>query len=1121
MCDVPASTCTEWASHCKATHASAHWREQRQYKKAGGSNAGGSGGASSSSSRGGGSASVGDYRQNLARFSRLSCDQLLKSIEQVYPVEHAEPAGFAPSLKLRPYQKQSLAFMVHVEQNGYPGHDNSNATECTDGSYSASSSAASSAASSSSVGGGKMAVASGPVVHSLPNADPTLRAGWLCDEVGMGKTAICASLILANPSTTPPVSDARFARLTDPYDPAVHPIPLKLTLIIVNNTLVRQWADEMKKFAPSLKVHVFYSDAGQKRAALSELREADALITTPHMVLPHGLAEKIVCSPTTEARLSNPGRVRPMRPTSPPELWTRVPCRAPCAPCAPLSPGVPRSRALACAQRVHRLIMDEAHLLAKGSTTHSKLSALKGYHAERKWLVTGTPFSTSLEQLACQAELLGHTMRGIHVHEFTKGIVRPNWTAPPVPDYVRNNPRLMKHYRRNHRDTPPHDRMSNEAVIDRLRSVMIRHTKSQRIGGTVALALPDADLQTVWLSMSADERLLYELHHCCEPNFNLAAAKKLDACSHLYDLKIVLGADGSRCFTDAMKAVVRRQMLDEGIDDPDGSSMRASEDGTYAEIRQKEEAFADRVRKTFPEPSLDAPRAFGALPEAAAAFKRLHEEISVKFVKPTIKQQRLIDSGDAEPPPTKTWRSLASLTKFRTLMEDLHALRADEPSARFVVFTRHDAVQERLVTLITSEVRTGGLLETPQGHKPLKVFEFNKHTPPTKRHRLIQDFQDGQDSGGARVFIVTYATAAVGITLTAANRVFLMEPCPDPGQEAQAAGRIHRLGQTKDVFIKRYAFKDSIEETIIRLHEKIKAGEVKIVDGRMPHNADRILSEAGKSMAAHSFTGSLQPCEASGFDNPSHHYGQMSAFQLEWPQNWGGPYKAANTWTRAYQIQECVHCGECREVRGSSTYKGTGIFSYLNDCTRDPPCSAAFTEADAHFRMSGHGRFGRVPRPPKGWRGLPECELSNGERLPKDGSWTFGEVTPPDLSHLREAVKQYFATVEKERKRKEESMGHAYMRATGDPADLGWHPARAVKKAVGVCSRTDGHLSEEVLVYTELVLDELCEVGDGSQPNGGYASYGMYRLKPASSSSAAAATAAAAAGSASASGSSA
>ena len=207
-------------------------------------------------------------------------------------------------------------------------------------------------------------------------------------------------------------------------------------------------------------------------------------------------------------------------------------------------------------------------------------------------------------------------------------------------------------------------------------------------------------------------------------------------------------------------------------------------------------------------------------------------------------------------------------------MADLHALRIEEPSARFVVFTRHDAVQERLVALITYEVRDGGLLETPEGQKPLKVFEFNKHTPPSvlagldpsrsastsaaaahpnhasasaaaahpnqnrtptaaKRHKLIQDFQSDQSNGGARVFIVTYATAAVGITLTAANRIFLMEPCPDPGQEAQAAGRIHRLGQTKEVFVKKYCFRESIEETIVKLHEKIKSGDVKIVDGKM------------------------------------------------------------------------------------------------------------------------------------------------------------------------------------------------------------------------------------------------------------------------------------------------
>ena len=49
---------------------------------------------------------------------------------------------------------------------------------------------------------------------------------------------------------------------------------------------------------------------------------------------------------------------------------------------------------------------------------------------------------------------------------------------------------------------------------------MIRHTKSQRIAGNVALALPAADCQTVWLDMSSAERTLYSLAFCaayCTP----------------------------------------------------------------------------------------------------------------------------------------------------------------------------------------------------------------------------------------------------------------------------------------------------------------------------------------------------------------------------------------------------------------------------------------------------------------------------------------------------------------------------------------------------------------------------------------------------------------------------
>jgi SNF2 family DNA or RNA helicase len=94
----------------------------------------------------------------------------------------------------------------------------------------------------------------------------------------------------------------------------------------------------------------------------------------------------------------------------------------------------------------------------------------------------------------------------------------------------------------------------------------------------------------------------------------------------------------------------------------------------------------------------------------------------------------------------------------------------------------------------------------------------------------------------------------VGITLTAATRVYLMEPSFDPAMEVQAAGRIHRLGQDKDVLVKRFAFRDSLEANICTLHEAMKKpnSKVGVTDGVLPAAAVRILlgSANGKANAA-------------------------------------------------------------------------------------------------------------------------------------------------------------------------------------------------------------------------------------------------------------------------------
>ena len=135
------------------------------------------------------------------------------------------------------------------------------------------------------------------------------------------------------------------------------------------------------------------------------------------------------------------------------------------------------------------------------------------------------------------------------------------------------------------------------------------------------------------------------------------------------------------------------------------------------------------------------------------------------------------------------------------------------------------------------------------------VCQFTGATGASKRHQAIREFQASGEAraGVAKVFVATVKTGAVGITLTAATRVYLLEPAFDPAAEVQAAGRIHRLGQTRDVLIKRFAFRDSLESNICALHDEMKKGPssgVSVTDGMLPARAIDILGRTHPAATA-------------------------------------------------------------------------------------------------------------------------------------------------------------------------------------------------------------------------------------------------------------------------------
>jgi SNF2 family DNA or RNA helicase len=84
-----------------------------------------------------------------------------------------------------------------------------------------------------------------------------------------------------------------------------------------------------------------------------------------------------------------------------------------------------------------------------------------------------------------------------------------------------------------------------------------------------------------------------------------------------------------------------------------------------------------------------------------------------------------------------------------------------------------------------------------------------------KRQEQVDLFQDGKN----RLFLISLKAAGVGLNLTAASYVFLMDPWWNPAVESQAIDRAHRIGQRNPLTVYRPIIKDSVEEKVLDLQE--------------------------------------------------------------------------------------------------------------------------------------------------------------------------------------------------------------------------------------------------------------------------------------------------------------
>jgi non-specific serine/threonine protein kinase len=94
---------------------------------------------------------------------------------------------------------------------------------------------------------------------------------------------------------------------------------------------------------------------------------------------------------------------------------------------------------------------------------------------------------------------------------------------------------------------------------------------------------------------------------------------------------------------------------------------------------------------------------------------------------------------------------------------------------------------------------------------------FDGSSTVAERERAIRRFQEDDT---CRVFLISLKAGGVGLNLTAADYVYIVDPWWNPAVEQQAIDRTHRIGQTKNIFAYRMICNDTVEDKILKLQER-------------------------------------------------------------------------------------------------------------------------------------------------------------------------------------------------------------------------------------------------------------------------------------------------------------
>ncbi|KAF2825951.1 hypothetical protein CC86DRAFT_370792 [Ophiobolus disseminans] len=634
---------------------------------------------------------------------------------------------------------------------------------------------------------------SGELTLEFPTQDQNCLGGVLADEMGLGKTIEMLSLIHTHRTELPQEGTSATARplpRLQKSSAAVEPAPYT-TLVIAPMSLLAQWQSEAEKASKegTLKVMMYYGS--EKAVNLQKLCCASNAANAPNVII---TSYGTVLSEFNQVAAQDGNR---------------------------------GSHGGIFSLDYFRIILDEAHSIKNRQSKTAK--ACYELCAKHRWVLTGTPIVNRLEDLFS-------LVRFLKVEPWSNFSFWKTFITVPFEsgDFIR----------------------ALDVVQTVLEPLVLRRTKDMKTpDGNALVPLPLRTIDVEKIILSQDERDVYDhifLRAKSVFNANAEAGTLLKSYTTIFAQ--ILRLRQSCCHpvltrhanivADEEDASLASDLANGLADDMDLASLieRFTAQGGDEDVNK----FGAHVLKQIQdeadsecpicseEPMIDqavtgcwhsackeclltyinhqrdkneVPRCFNCREpiNARDVFEVVRHEYVDEETNHAFKPE-----GNA-PPSSQTPRislrriGLTGSAKTQALLTHLKNIRREHKAAKSVVFSQFTSFLD--------------LIEPALIRDHIPFLRFDGTLSQKQRANILTEFTS---SPKPYILLLSLRAGGVGLNLTCAQNVFMMDPWWSFAVEAQAIDRVHRMGQEKEVKVVRFVVEGSIEEKMLRIQERKK-----------------------------------------------------------------------------------------------------------------------------------------------------------------------------------------------------------------------------------------------------------------------------------------------------------